>query len=450
MPFPLPANAENVGAMVALGIIEGLPDPFQFDGPLAFPAGSAEGTIIASVVNPVAGETYSILPANGKVKWVGSQLQVGPTASAAPTTITYTLGRDQSGRKFADVFDVLVDTAGTPAGALDKQVDGLAALNGSTMSHNSATGHVVVRVAGRNGGGVDPNITVTRAGVSMTRVGEVHDLVAGNPCLAFFVIRGAATGAQTIEIACDAGVGAALVRVGDLATLSASYLGNVASLIDSENNIIDLNIDLQTPGSLLLNAAIWGKPAIGGVLEYQNSTLQWYGETVTQDGPELIVNGDFSSATGWSMGSGWSVAGGKAIRAPLPASANIIRSVGNLPAHRAYKHSFTIEAVTGLAYAYLSPDWPSSGPARNSIATHTQVINTSTTGSKSVGVTASSNAALTIDSMSFKEQIGTSAAFYTSQSTAQQGTYSFTWEPAEGQPGPCAALVVELKGATLP
>lgn len=450
MSFPLPPNPENVGIMLSLGIIQGTPDPFLFDGPLAFPAGSAEGTIIASVTNPIAGETYAAAPSDGKVKWVGSQLQVGPTASASPTELHYTLTRNAGGLIYSSAYDVLVDTAPAPAGALDKQVDGLTALNGSTMSHNSATGHVVVRVAGRNGGGVDPNITVTRAGVSMTRVGEVHDLVAGNPCLAFFVIRGAATGAATIAISCDAGVGAALVRVGDLATLGASFPGSSASYIDSQANIIDLGIDLQTPGSLLLNAAVWGKPSVGGILEYQSSTLQWYGETVIQDGPELIVNGDFSSATGWSMGAGWSVTGGKAVRAPMPASANIIRSVGNLPAYRAYKHSFALEAVTGLAYAYVSPDWPSSGPARNSVATHTQIINTSATGSKSVGVTASSNAALTIDSMSFKEQIGTSAAFYTNTTTAQTGQMSFTWEPAEGQPGPCAALVVELKGATLP
>lgn len=66
-------------------------------------------------------------------------------------------------------------------------------------------------------------------------------------------------------------------------------------------------------------------------------------------GPELVVYGDFSSSSGWNVGTGWSIAGGVAI-SNTPAQADIYRGSANFVPGRRYRVSYTINSVSGTGY----------------------------------------------------------------------------------------------------
>lgn len=94
----------------------------------------------------------------------------------------------------------------------------------------------------------------------------------------------------------------------------------------------------------------WGRnlvacPSGGGLYEFQPSTTY----------PELVTNGDFNAATGWTTGAGWAISGGIATVAVAGASSDLSQAV-TLEAGRMYRlrvdvsrtaGSFTIQFNTG-------------------------------------------------------------------------------------------------------
>src|SRR6478609_2436016 len=142
MVFPSPPNAGNVGIMVALGIIgSDIPPSLIFDGELAYPAASAEGFQIATVMNPIEGETYGILPNDGRVKWVGYQLQVGPTNSPSTGSASYTLSRTSGGKTLSESFAFYIEPPIVAPGAQDRLVNADNGLSAFSTTYNSSTGN---------------------------------------------------------------------------------------------------------------------------------------------------------------------------------------------------------------------------------------------------------------------------------------------------------------------
>jgi hypothetical protein len=61
-------------------------------------------------------------------------------------------------------------------------------------------------------------------------------------------------------------------------------------------------------------------------------------------GSELVTNGDFSSATGWTVGAGWTISGGVATATTSPGT--LTQTIG-ITAGRTYSVSFTVSNVVG-------------------------------------------------------------------------------------------------------
>lgn len=108
MSFPQPINADNVdnvGAMVALGMVGSPPMEFVFSGPLRFAAGAAANTAIATLTN-APGDTLAISPTDDRVRWDGNVLEVGAVSTAAPTTLYYVVTRTRGDIKFSQTIAV--------------------------------------------------------------------------------------------------------------------------------------------------------------------------------------------------------------------------------------------------------------------------------------------------------------------------------------------------------
>jgi lysophospholipase L1-like esterase len=61
-------------------IVSELPDAV-FDAPLTLNRALPAGTLLANLSNPVTGETWSVLPADGRLQVNGNRLEIGPAAS---------------------------------------------------------------------------------------------------------------------------------------------------------------------------------------------------------------------------------------------------------------------------------------------------------------------------------------------------------------------------------
>lgn len=78
-----------------IGEFESLPAP-TWSGALTFDDAASTGTVIATLTNPVSGETLSLSPDDGKVVLVGNELRKGATAST-PGNPEYTFTRTKAG-----------------------------------------------------------------------------------------------------------------------------------------------------------------------------------------------------------------------------------------------------------------------------------------------------------------------------------------------------------------
>jgi hypothetical protein len=109
---------------------------------------------------------------------------------------------------------------------------------------------------------------------------------------------------------------------------------------------------LATPGILRATGDIVDILAIGKTLtaeERARMMRKYRAEGAAGwliEGPELIVNGDFSSGANWTTGTGWSISGGVASSAAATGSLTQIIG-GGLVAGTAYRVKFTVSASSG-------------------------------------------------------------------------------------------------------
>jgi hypothetical protein len=121
-------------------------------------------------------------------------------------------------------------------------------------------------------------------------------------------------------------------------------------------------------------------------------------------GPELVTNGDFSSATGWTAQSGWTIGSGVLTgNVASAAFASTFRSV-SLTVGRTYSVTFTITGYTsGEVRAILGGTTEVFGSARTSTGTFTQLL-TAVAGSNSIAIQAGNPGFVgTIDNISVRE-----------------------------------------------
>lgn len=83
----LPIDSSAVRPMFPIVLTE-----MVLDGPLKFIREQVVGSVIATLTNPIFGETLSIVPNDGRLQWSGNQLVRGPTLSSVGTA-TFTLVR---------------------------------------------------------------------------------------------------------------------------------------------------------------------------------------------------------------------------------------------------------------------------------------------------------------------------------------------------------------------
>ena len=134
---------------------------------------------------------------------------------------------------------------------------------------------------------------------------------------------------------------------------SRSLLAQIQSMGAGFIGIPSLSNYQDSAGTLLVTQPGGGSadPPVGLVLDLSQGAAL---------GPELVVNGDFSSgATGWNTGAGWAVSAGAATHSG--GLAGYLYQTGNLVVGRLYKITVTITATDGRGL-YLIGAWWDPGP----------------------------------------------------------------------------------------
>ena len=144
----------------------------------------------------------------------------------------------------------------------------------------------------------------------------------------------------------------------------------------------------------------------------------------SQEGAELITNGDFATNSDWILGSGWSIGGGKAV-AINSASGQKLRQMGQLTPSKTYKLVYEVTEITLGGFRPIVG--AVAGTAVYSIGTYTEYITTINDDFyiRTLGTTSGS-----IDNVSVKEvgqdwtlgtniTIGENKAIFTSTASGQ-------------------------------
>lgn len=171
------------------------------------------------------------------------------------------------------------------------------------------------------------------------------------------------------------------------------------------------------PWAKLLGLAPLGRGQGGGLSKRATAESVWKGATWALDGngrayntptlgAEIVVNGGFDSATGWTLGTGWSVSGGVATLA-AGAVAQIHQTL--LTAGIWYQGQWTL-TVTAFTFGLLFGASGSRGPTRSSSGTY---VETKVATGNQLGVRGlSTSSAGSTDDVSYKP-IVTSTLFRT-------------------------------------
>jgi hypothetical protein len=117
-----------------------------------------------------------------------------------------------------------------------------------------------------------------------------------------------------------------------------------------------------------------------------------------QLGSELVANGDFASATGWTAETGWSIGSGVATKVVSGANANLFQDIG-IVAGRTYRVTYTLTYSAGGFQMIIGG---TASTVKLASGTYTDYI---VAGSSNLRVSAFGNAAFagTIDNISVKE-----------------------------------------------
>ena len=132
-------------------------------------------------------------------------------------------------------------------------------------------------------------------------------------------------------------------------------------------------------------------------------------------GSELVTNGDFSSATGWTAETGWSIAGGAATKVVSAANANLYQTV-SIVAGRSYRVTYTLTYSAGGFQMILGG---TASSVKLASGTYSEII---IAGSTNQLISAFGNTAFagSIDNISIKLLAGNHA---TQATLAQRPTY---------------------------
>jgi hypothetical protein len=123
-------------------------------------------------------------------------------------------------------------------------------------------------------------------------------------------------------------------------------------------------------------------------------------------GSELIVNGDFSSATGWSLDAGWSISNGT-LNA-ITSSTNAYETITGMIAGKKYLVQYTIKSISnGGIKTQLSGGV--IGITRTTIGTYSEILTATTSGF--LYITGVSSFTGSIDNVSVRELTGLIAAY---------------------------------------
>lgn len=118
----------------------------------------------------------------------------------------------------------------------------------------------------------------------------------------------------------------------------------------------------------------------------------------TGETPELVSNGSFADATGWTAGGGWSIGSGVATAA---SSGSLTRSIAVLPG-RWYRVTYEITAyTTGIVTPSLSGGTTVMGAQATGVGLKSTLIQ-AVTGNVNLGFVASGSPSLSIDNVSVK------------------------------------------------
>ena len=74
---------------------------------------------------------------------------------------------------------------------------------------------------------------------------------------------------------------------------------------------------------------------------------------ITMLGSEIVVNGDFTVATGWTTGAGWTITGGKANFDVALGNGSVLSRAGVFTLNKKYRIKFTISDCAGDARMYM-------------------------------------------------------------------------------------------------
>lgn len=131
------------------------------------------------------------------------------------------------------------------------------------------------------------------------------------------------------------------------------------------------------------------------VNEYVNPAL------MAVPGSELVLNGDFSATTNWTLGASWSIGSGVATSTPTGSLSNITQAI-SLTANRLYAVTFTVTRVTGTITPRFTGGTTVAGTAVSTSGTYTQYL-LSVTGNTTLEFQANTAFDGTLDNVSVKD-----------------------------------------------